>query len=398
MRIALFTETFLPSVDGVVNTLCHLLEHLAETGHESILFAPEGGPVRYANTRIVGLSGIPFPAYPSLKLVPPVANVREHLNPFRPDIVHALSPFLLGILGVRQAKAMGVPLIASYHTDVPGFAVRWGQPWWHGPLVSYMRWMHNKADLTLCPSEATRLLLASQGYRRLAIWSRGVDSNRFHPRHRSAAWRNRLSDGEPDKRLLLYVGRLSPEKRVEWIKPVLDHLPDTRLAIVGGGPSRKQLERAFAHNAVHFAGYLHGEELAAAYASADIFVFPAANETLGNVVLEAMASGLPVVAPRSGGVLDHVRDGQTGLLFEPESQKDVVSAVALLDNHPALAQLMGSNGRRVIEPQSWASVMDRLLHHYQSVVDSHQPTDRANLPLPWMDAPGGRRQSPLGDG
>lgn len=371
MRIALFSETFLPNFDGVVHTLCHLLEHLAEHGHESILFAPEGGPDTYANTRIFSLSGVPFPAYPDLKLVPPIADVRAQLHPFRPDILHVLSPVVLGIIGVRQAKLLGLPLVASYHTDVPGFAVRWGLSWWHGPLVTYLRWIHNRADLTLCPSEATRSMLAQQGYQRLAIWSRGVDSLRFHPRRSCAAMRHRLSGGEPEKPLLLYVGRLSREKRIPWLKRVLDRLPDARLAIVGDGPQGDHLKQLFAGSPTHFAGYMHGNELAATYASADIFVFPGANETFGNVVLEAMASGLPVVAPRSGGVLDHVVDGETGLLFSPESIEDCVHAVQLLWDQPELAVQMGTNGRRAIESRSWSSVMDGLLIHYQRILDSH---------------------------
>ncbi len=370
LRIALFTETFLPKIDGIVNTLCHLLDHLAARGHESIVFAPSGGPRYYSKSRIVGLNGVPFPLYPELKLVPPVISVLDDLRSFQPDLVHVVNPVSLGYVGLRHARRLKLPLVASYHTDVPGFAKQWGLRFCYRPLVRFFRWIHNHADLNLCPSTVTQRELMAQGYRHVQVWTRGVDSNLFDPRCRDVGWRQRLSEGEPDKTLLLYVGRLSPEKRVDWLAPVLDALPDARLAIVGDGPARSQLERQFANRAVHFTGYLSGLDLAAAYASADIFVFPSANETLGNVVLEAMASGLPVVAARSGGLLDHVVDGETGFLFEPESQDALVEAVRRLVDQPYLARAIGVKGRSHIVHQSWERVLDGLIAQYSALLES----------------------------
>ncbi|MFN3332882.1 MAG: glycosyltransferase family 4 protein [Caldilinea sp.] len=368
MRIAFFSETFLPKIDGIVNTLCHLFDHLAARGHESILFAPDGGPPRYRMTRVVGLAGIPFPLYPELRLVPPVINVLDELRAFKPDLIHVINPVSLGYVGLRHARRMRLPLVASYHTDVPGFAARWGLRFLYHPLLRFFRWMHNRADLNLCPSTVTQKQLVAQGYRHVHVWSRGVDNQLFHPDRRSGEWRRRLSEGEADKPLLLYVGRLSPEKRVDWLAPVLDALPGARLAIVGDGPVRPQLEHLFAHRPVHFAGYLRHTDLAAAYASADLFVFPAANETLGNVVLEAMSSGLPVVAPRAGGLLDYVVDGDTGLLFEPESQASLVTKVQQLIASPATARAFGVNGRTRMLDNSWDRVHDNLLDQYSRLV------------------------------
>jgi glycosyltransferase involved in cell wall biosynthesis len=301
MRIALFTETFLPKIDGIVRTLCRLLEHLSHRGHTALLFAPEGGPACYAGTSIVGLPGYTFPLYPELKLVPPTTDVKRHLEVFQPEVVHIVNPVSLGLAGLRQARRLGVPVIASYHTDLPGFTQLWGLGALRGPSWTFLRWIHNQADLNLCLSYATRSDLEAHGFQRVKVWSRGVDTGQFHPGHRSAEWRGRLSGGHPDAPLLLFVSRLSPEKRVEWLHPVLNALPGARLAIVGDGPLRPALERTFADTPTVFTGYLHGRDLASAYAAADIFVFPAANETFGNVVLEAMASGLPVVAARAGG-------------------------------------------------------------------------------------------------
>lgn len=373
MRIAFFTETFLPKIDGIVNTLCHLLDHLAVRDHTSLLFAPQGGPFRYAHTSVIGLSGIPFPLYPELKLVPPHIDVSRRLAAFQPDLIHVLNPFSLGVVGLNQARALQVPLVASYHTDIPGFAVRWGLGLFRDPLWAYLRWLHNQADLNLCPSRATRLELEAQGIQRTRIWSRGIDTRRFNPAQRRQEWRLKLSGGQPDAPLLLYVGRLSPEKRVHWLRPLLAALPQARLAVVGDGPARSELERLFADTPTVFTGYLQGEDLAQAYAAADIFVFPAANETLGNVVLEAMASGLPVVTARAGGVLDHVRENETGLMFEPESQDSLIAAVSQLVADEDSARRLGANGRVRVQHRSWAAVLDGLLDDYETLIESRMP-------------------------
>ncbi len=372
MRIAIITETFLPKVDGIVNTLCHLLDHLALRGHQSLLFAPEGGPAVYAKTPVIGLPAIPFPIYPELRFVAPSADVKSDLHDFRPDLIHVINPVSLGIAGVRYAKTANVPLVASYHTDVPGFAARWGWNFLAEPLWSYFRWIHNQADLNLCPSRVTQTELRQHQFRNVKVWGRGVDSDLFAPTKRSETWRHRLTDGHPGQPLLLYVGRVSPEKRIEWIRPVLDLLPDVRFAIVGDGPARSQLEEVFAGTNTHFTGYLKGEELASAYAAADIFTFPSPNETLGNVVLEAMASGLPVIAPRSGGVLDHVEHGVTGLLVEAEVNHDFTSAVKLLIDTPVYARKLGQTGRNRVERRTWAFVLDKLLTEYEALLPSYQ--------------------------
>lgn len=173
MRIILLTETFPTKIDGIVNTLCYLLDHLATRSHKSILFAPEGGPTRYADTLIVGLPGIPFPLYPELKLVPPSIAVRKRLCAFQPDIVHVLNPFALGSSGLQQARALDLPAVASYHTDIPRFAMRWGFELLSDVLRNYLRWLHNQADLNLCPSRTTQMELDACEFKRTQIWSRG---------------------------------------------------------------------------------------------------------------------------------------------------------------------------------------------------------------------------------
>lgn len=381
MRIAFFTETFLPKVDGIVNTLCHLLDHLARRGHASVLFAPAGGPMRYAKTPVIGLTGYPFPLYPELKLVPPYLDVVNLLKTFKPDMVHLVNPVSLGLVGLRHARHLGLPVVASYHTDIPGFIEQWGFDLFADPIWTYLRWIHNQADLNLCPSRATLGELERREFKRLKVWSRGVDPMLFHPDFRTPEWRYRLSGGRPDAPLLLFVGRLSLEKRIDWLRPVLAAYPQARLAIVGDGPARPDLERHFAGTPTLFTGYLRGQELARAYAAADIFVFPAANETFGNVILEAMASRLPVVAAAAGGPLDFVVDGENGLLFASDDRSDMVRAVGQLIEDPFYARRLGKEGRARAEARSWPAVLDGLLEDYATLL--------ATLSLtPWEQVPG----------
>lgn len=372
MRVAIVTESFLPKVDGIVTTLCKLLDHLALRGHESLIFAPSGGLTHYAQTPIIGFRAYAFPPYPEIKLVPPVVNLTPQLAAFRPHLVHLVNPVLFGLAGLRSARRLGIPIVASYHTDVPGFAKRWGFNIWAAPLRAYLRWLHNKAAINFCPSVTTKQELEAHGFQRVRVWTCGVDTERFHPNRGSHLWRERLSAGHPDAPLLLSVGRVSPEKRLEWLRPVLEALPGARLAIVGDGPTRQKMEQYFAGTPTVFTGYLYGDDLAQAYAAADIFVFPAANETFGMVALEAMASGLPVVAARAGGPLDFIVEGETGLLFDPNDQEALIRTVCQLVNDSEYANDLGVSARKHAETRSWTVILDDLLQDYASLI---------NLPL-----------------
>ncbi len=379
MRIAIFAETFLPKWDGVANTLCYYLDYLGRHGHETLMFAPQGAPKQYAETPIKGLKSLSFPFYPSLKLVPPLFDLSDDLRVFRPQIIHLVNPATMSWMGLRHARQLHVPVVASYHTDIPGYAVRYGLPMLEEPLWSYFRSLHDKADLNYCPSTYTKQQLQDHGFQRLEVWSHGVDAERYSPQHRSAEWRHRLTDGHPQDTLLLYVGRLATEKRIHMLRPMLDALPDARLAIVGDGPERANLEALFQGTKTVFAGFLKGEALSAAYASADLFVFPSDSETFGNVTLEALASGLPVVAPKAGGQVDLVTDGHNGRLFETDSVADLVDAVCELVGDPARLAQMGQNARAFAERQSWDSVNEGAVHGYERLlsVQRHINNDRA---------------------
>ena len=283
MRVAIFSETFLPKWDGVANTVCHLLQHLSDQGHETLMYAPQGAPSSYANTPIIELPSYPLPWYRDLRLVPPRKGMATEIFDFAPDIVHVVNPALLGLIGMRRAHKLGVPVLASYHTDLPGYTDKYGLGLFNEPLWSYFRWVHNQADLNVCPSEFTRQELLEHGFERVEIWGRGVDTEQYSPAHRHRSWRAHLSGGHPEAPLLVYVGRLAIEKRVDVIRPVLDAFPDHRLAIVGDGPLRGELEDLFAGTNTTFTGFLQGRDLARAYAAGDVFVFPGEHETFGNV-------------------------------------------------------------------------------------------------------------------
>lgn len=379
MRIAVFAETFLPKVDGLTNTLCRLLEHLAIAGHESILFAPEGAPPRYAQTRVFGFPAFTCPWYSDLRLATPLGTVTRELESFAPDLIHVASPLLLGAHGLRRAKRLGVPVVASYHTDVPGYMEYYGFGALREPSWAFFRWLHNQADLNLCPSTHTRRQLEAKGFERVAIWSRGIDAAHFSPERYRFDWRQRLSEGHPEAPLLLYVGRLAAEKRLDLLRPLFDAHPGIRLALVGAGPAESALRSLFAGTATHFVGHLRGEDLANAYAAADFFVFPSENDTFGNVVLEAQASGLTVLAAAAGGPLDLITDGDNGYLFAPGRVDELSGLLGRLIANPVLSYIVRRRARLAAEHRSWSSVMAGLFAHYERLAGSRQPALPAAL-------------------
>jgi glycosyltransferase involved in cell wall biosynthesis len=367
MRIAIIAETFLPNVNGVVTTLCRLLEHLQREGHEALLFAPCGSPTSYAGAQIVPLAGMPLPMYPELQLTLPQVGFTEQIKRFQPDLIHLAGLTMLGTTGRFLGARFRVPLVGAYHTDFPAYTTHYGLGFLRDVTYSYLRWVHNGCALTLCPSSATLADLRMRGFRRLRLWGRGVDTERFHPQQYRAAFREQAGI-QAHESLLLYVGRLASEKRVELLADALDGLHDVRLVFVGDGPARPALERRLAGKPAFFTGYLHGQALAEAYASADLFSFPSDTETFGQVIQEAMASGLPVIAARAGGAIDLVREGRSGLLFNPGNAADLRQQIQRLANDAPMRAAMGQAGRALAECRSWTSVMSELTSHYERVL------------------------------
>jgi len=368
MRIALFTETFLPKVDGIVTRLKHTVDHLQRQGNEVLLFSPDGGLTEYKGAKIYGVSGFPLPLYPELKLALPRPAIGDALSRFKPDLIHIVNPAVLGLAGLFYSKFFNIPLVASYHTHLPEYLQHYGLGALEGVLWELLKAGHNQAAINLCTSTAMMQTLSEHGIERVNLWQRGVDTETFQPHLASLEMRSRLSQGHPEAPLLLYVGRLSAEKEIDRIKPVLESIPDARLALVGDGPNRQTLEKHFAETHTNFVGYLGGQELASAFASSDAFVFPSRTETLGLVLLEAMAAGCPVVAARSGGIPDIVEDGVNGYLFDPTDESGAIVATQDLLSRTQEREILRQNARAEAERWSWSAATKQLQNYYENIL------------------------------
>jgi phosphatidylinositol alpha 1,6-mannosyltransferase len=370
MRVAIVSESFLPTINGVTNSVKKVLEHLRDRGHEAIVIVPAAGaPSRFAGFRV---HEVPALAYRQFPVGLPSPSVARLLAEFAPDVVHAASPFLLGAQAIAAAGRSGIPSVAVFQTDVAGYARRNRL----GAATKFawrvVEWIHEGADLTLVPSSASMHDLELAGVERLARWGRGVDLTTYHPNNRLAPTVRRLRQrlAPHGETVVGYVGRIAPEKQVERLR-VLRGMPGIRLAIVGDGPSVPAANRAMRGMPVRWLGSLTGAELASAYASFDVFVHTGAEETFGQTVQEAHASGLPVIAPRAGGPIDLVGHGLDGFLFDPDDDHDLRHAVERLVTEPDLRARMGEAGRRRVLGRSWSAVGEELIGHYESVVAAH---------------------------
>ena len=376
MRIAFFTETFLPKVDGIVTRLTKTLQHLVAAGDEVLIFCPEGAPDSYLGAKVVGVPALPLPLYPELKLALPRPAVSEALEQFRPDLVHVVNPAVLGLGGIWLAKSRNLPLVASYHTHLPKYLEHYGMGMLEPLLWELLKAAHNQASLNLCTSTAMVAELAAKGIQHTALWQRGVDTDLFRPELRNDSMRARLHGPYDDTgNLLLYIGRLSAEKQIERIRPVLEAMPQTRLALVGDGPHRQQLERCFEGTPTTFVGYLAGQDLASAYACGDAFLFPSSTETLGLVLLEAMAAGCPVVGADRGGIPDIVSDGENGCLYDPDQPHSLTAAVQRLLGESQTRACLRQAARQEAERWGWAGATDQLRGYYRKVLN------QARVPL-----------------
>jgi glycosyltransferase involved in cell wall biosynthesis len=382
MRIALFTETFIPKVDGIVTTLCQTVKQLESLGHQVLIFAPEGGFDSFQQSRIVGSKGHAVFFYPELRLALPRASMYRAIADFEPDLIHVADPAFLGMAGVylgggKNGGVLRLPLVISYHTDLAKYLHYYPLGFMEPLAWPILRWRHHRATLNLCTSAAMVDQLGAHGIGHLGLWPGGVDTELFQPSRRSSAMRARLTEGHPESPLLLYVGRLSAEKEIERLRPILQALPDARLALVGDGPNHESLQRHFAGMPVHMAGYLRGEELAQAFASSDVFVMTSRTETLGLVILEAMSSGLPVVAARAGGIPELIADGVNGYLFDDESQ--AIAAIRQLLPSPEKREAIGQAARAQACQFGWKAATLQLLDHYQTAC-RHQHIARKHAP------------------
>jgi glycosyltransferase involved in cell wall biosynthesis len=369
VRIAFFSEVAWPMVSGVALTLDRTVRAVERRGHAARIYSatydlPPGAVER---DNIHRSPSKPLLFSPEVQWATPrQSRITTDLAAFRPDVVHCLTEFSMGRAGVRAARTLGVPLVASAHTDYEQYAERYGLGWAVWPGWHYLRAFYANARVVLAPTRHYQLHLQRRGVRHTGIWSRGVDLDEFGPRFRSADWRARFGVGTGDA-LVTHVGRIAPEKNVPLLLDawgaIAERHPRAHLVFVGKGLVEEEIQ-ARGLPRVHLAGMQRGAELAAAYASADLFVLPSVTETFGNVLLEAMASGVPALAAAAGGVLDFAVDGRNACLAAPG---DAAAFASRLDHLLADSELRGrlaDGGMATAASRGWGPVLDRLLADY----------------------------------
>jgi phosphatidylinositol alpha 1,6-mannosyltransferase len=363
LRIAVVTEAFLPQVNGVTNSVLRLLEYCKAQGHEVLIIAPEseGAPTRYLDYKIKHVPSI------AMKKLIPMGVPKKYLEPllegFAPDVIHLASPIFLGHYVARIAKKMGIPTVSVYQTDIAGFARHYGLTIAHATLKKWVSRIHQASDITLAPSKWACRDLENSGVKNVRLWKRGVDLINFAPTRRDNSLRENLV-GKSDKLIVGYVGRLANEKRIDDLA-ILDQQDDIQLVIVGDGPAsvrfKKELPRA------RFVGYQSGTELARYVASFDIFVHTGKHETFCQGIQEALASGVPVIGPDTGGPVDLISHGVTGLLIDTADPHQLLEAVDTLRTHSSL-DLMQIAARKSVEHRTWDYINAQLIHHYKDAI------------------------------
>lgn len=374
MRIALFTDTFVPQVNGVAKTLKRLTDHLEREQIPHQIYAPHVAGEDFFIDQIRRFVSLPFILYPECRITfPNMLTLHQQLEAFQPDLLHIATPFNLGLSGLYYGKKHNIPMVASYHTHFDQYLKYYRMEILSDWVWRYFSWFYKQHfSKIFVPSNQTKQFLQSKQFSNLHLWKRGVDCHLFHPHYETNDFKERY--GIQEAFVFLFVSRLAQEKNLDTLAQIIEMMPESirqssHWLIVGDGPMRSKLESQLAKaGRVTFTGYLEGEELANAYAAADLFVFPSASETFGNVALESLASGTPVVGAKAGGVKEIIEHGKTGFLCNPYDPNAYIKKIITLLDDPILLRTMGYAGRQYALSQSWDAIFGKLLADYEEAI------------------------------
>lgn len=380
LNIVFVTETYPPEVNGVAMTVGRLVQGLRAVGHLVTVVRPQqrgeltenAAPEKVApeSADDVLVRGLPIPGYPGLRFgLPAGGRLRRLWRRQRPDVVHVVTEGPLGWSAVNAARALKIPVTSGFHTNFDRYSVHYGLGWLRPAVAAYLRTLHRRTLATMVPTEALAADLAGEGIQGVRVVGRGVDTQLYRPEQRCQALRQQWLKGAPGP-VCLYVGRLAPEKNLALVEASFAALaaqhPDARMVWVGDGPARSAL--AARHPTHVFAGQQVGEALARHYASADLFLFPSLTETYGNVVAEAMASGLPVVAYRSAAAATLIVNGENGVVVAPGDAAAYVQAVLDVLIQPQGGAQLGAAARTTMLSYSWARVVQDFVAVLEGVM------------------------------
>ncbi|WP_373230098.1 glycosyltransferase family 4 protein [Cohnella sp.] len=368
IRLALFTDTYFPEMNGVAKTLERWVRYLRKQGVECLVFAPSR-PRREKtiSEEAERLTSLPFFLYPECRLaVPQTGNVERKLLDFRPTIIHVATPFGTGMAGRYLAIKHGIPLVASHHTHFVRYLPFYNLQWMGKLLWRYLHWFHRPCSRIYVPSQSVLEECRQDGWEGLEIWSRGVDTQRFHPSVDREEFL-RIHEVPKSRFIVLYAGRIAPEKQTEVAVEAVSRFTDKTnadalLVIAGDGPATQEI-KALAQSLgveTRFLGALPQGQLQQWMAASDLLLFPSATETFGNVVLEAMACGLPVLGAAGGAVPDTVRHGLNGLLCPPGDIQAFADHVELLYKDASLRARLSVAGVQEAKCRSWDEVFKGL--------------------------------------
>jgi len=363
VRIAYVTETYPPEINGVALTAARFVRGLRSRGHAVDLVRPRQAHEEKCNRRTEWrVPGMPIPMYRDLRIgLPVVSQLTKRWKVDRPELVHVATEGPLGWAAIRAARANGLPVTSDFRTNFDQYSAHYRLGWLRGVVGGYLKHFHNATDRTFVPTPAMRRVLSDQGFLRTEVVGRGVDTENFSPSHASPELRASWGADE-NSPVLLYVGRLASEKNVplafEAFEAVRARVPTARFVVVGDGPLRRKLESD--HPDAIFAGSQRGAALARHFASADVFLFPSLTETFGNVTLEALASGLLVVAFRSGAAAVHIDDCTSGILIAPDDPQGFVAGACAAAHQFRYLDLIRRGARRVALAATWEAVINRF--------------------------------------